>query len=362
MGYIYRDIKKDVFINGHECTNVVEDWKNFLKTISDLQLYLVEFDSKENIKDKIYPHDCQVGGTNRQSVIVITHDEYTFSANDGKTHGWQRKRDTFLCPKRKRRGIIVSDFLLSFSRFNLFRLSEKEQDQFVEHYGLLSKEAVEILEYEKNNEGYWDEVKLVKQVKKKALSIAEALYPGYSLLFLFDNATSHLVYLTDILRVKNMNKGSGGKQVFLRDGWYLEDGLRVTQKIYTENPDGTWCQKGIQKVLEERNLWPIKELKLACPSPKCLDCQTAAEYKYCVKKTRYEGCKNPKEYSGIAECTLQQKWDACVLYQIQCQYIPKKYCSRCKKQKEKCGDCEELPPKYSSNGNKICYIFIKIII
>lgn len=55
--------------------------------------------------------------------------------------------------------------------------------------------------------------------------------------------------------------------------------------MYTENPDGTWCQKNIQKVLKERNLWPIKELKLACPSPKYLDCQTAAECKHCVKGT-----------------------------------------------------------------------------
>lgn len=32
------------------------------------------------------------------------------------------------------------------------------------------------------------------------------------------------------------------------------------------------------------------------------------------------------------------------------------------KTKGKCGDYEELPPKYSLNGNKILYIFIKIII
>ena len=40
----------------------------------------------------------------------------------------------------------------------------------------------------------------------------------------------------------------------------------------------------------------------------------------------------------------------------------KKYCSRCKKQKRKYRDCEELLPKGSSNSNKIFYIFIKMII
>ena len=86
MEYTYRDIKKDVFINGYERINVVEDQKAFLKTISDLELYLVEFDSKGNIKDKIYPDDCQVRGTNRQLIIIITHDKCTFSANNRKTH------------------------------------------------------------------------------------------------------------------------------------------------------------------------------------------------------------------------------------------------------------------------------------
>lgn len=68
---------------------------------------------------------------------------------------------------------------------------EKEQDRVVQCYGLSSKKVVEILEYRKNNEGYWDRVKLLKQVKKKALPEAKALYPGYLLLFLFDNAMSY---------------------------------------------------------------------------------------------------------------------------------------------------------------------------
>lgn len=184
----------------------------------DLEPYLVEFDSEGNMKDNVYPDDCQIGGTGRRPVIMITYDECTFSANDGKTHGWQCKGDTFLCPKGKGRGIMVSDFLLPFSRLNLFQLSEEEQDRVVQLYGLSSKEAEEILEYGKNNEGYWDGVKLVKQLKEKALPIAEALYPGYSLLFLFDNATSHSIYSTDALQAKNMSKGSGGKQAFLRNG------------------------------------------------------------------------------------------------------------------------------------------------
>ena len=111
---------------------------------------------------------------------------------------------------------------------------------------------MKILEYGKNNEGYWDGIKLVKQIKEKALPIAEAFYPGYLFLFSFDNATSYLVYLIDALWVKNMSKESGSKQAFLKDGWYFQDKLQITQKMYIENPDRTWCHKGIQKVLKKK--------------------------------------------------------------------------------------------------------------
>ena len=68
---------------------------------------------------------------------------------------------------------MTSDFLHSFGR---------------------ETEAVEVFEYGKNNNRYWDGAKLHKQVVSKALPIAKVLYPRYSLLFLFNNATNHLFY------------------------------------------------------------------------------------------------------------------------------------------------------------------------
>lgn len=103
----------------------------------------------------------------------------------------------------------------------MLRLPKVKQDQVVNRFSILSKKAIEILKYEKNNEGYWDRVKLVKEVKKKAFPIVKAIYPRYSHLFLFDNITSHLVYTEDAIQIKNMSKKPGSKQVFLRDGWYF---------------------------------------------------------------------------------------------------------------------------------------------
>lgn len=69
-------------------------------------------------------------------------------------------------------------------------------------------ELVEIFEYGKNNNRYWDGAKLHQQVINKALSIAETLYPGYSILFLFNNTTSYLIYIKDELQAQDMNKGT----------------------------------------------------------------------------------------------------------------------------------------------------------
>lgn len=46
---------------------------------------------------------------------MITHNESIFSANNGRRQAWICEGDAILCPKRKGKGIMVSDFLLPFS-------------------------------------------------------------------------------------------------------------------------------------------------------------------------------------------------------------------------------------------------------
>ena len=195
---------------------MVEYCNQFLREIEAIKPYLVEFEEDSSMKSKIYPEDCAVRGSNRQPIIFITHDESTFNANDGRWQVWQEKNHSILRPKGRGKGIMVSDFLLPWSQLNLLSLSDTDQNELVSSE--IPLEAVEYFEYGKNNDGYWKGENLLKQVVEKALPIAEALYPGYQLLFLFDNATSHSVFASDALQVDEMNKGSGGQQKFLRNG------------------------------------------------------------------------------------------------------------------------------------------------
>lgn len=67
--------------------------------------------------------------------------------------------------------------------------------------GLKINEVIEILKYGKNNDKYYNKVKLLWQVIKKILPIIETLYSGYSIFFMFDNAISYLVFTEDALFV-----------------------------------------------------------------------------------------------------------------------------------------------------------------
>lgn len=101
LRYKYRHIGKNVFIDGHKQADIIDDRKKFLQIMEELEPYLVEFDEDGKMLPKSYLLDCEVGRNKRRPVIVITHDECTFSSNDSPRCGWQKDGDTFLRPKSK---------------------------------------------------------------------------------------------------------------------------------------------------------------------------------------------------------------------------------------------------------------------
>lgn len=73
---------------------------------------------------------------------------------------------------------------------------------------------------------------MLEQIKAKALPIVEALYPGYELLFIFDNATNHVIYAKNILQAMHINKGPRNQQFFLQIEWYKAANKKIiTQKL-----------------------------------------------------------------------------------------------------------------------------------
>lgn len=71
-----------MFIDGYKQLDVVEDCKIFLNKIKNLKPYIIEFNKDGTIKPKIYPWNCTVEGNNWQPIIMITHNECIFFANN----------------------------------------------------------------------------------------------------------------------------------------------------------------------------------------------------------------------------------------------------------------------------------------
>ena len=85
-----------------------------------------------------------------------------------------KKTETHSCDQRVKAKVL--DFLLSFGYLNLSSLSTLSQEKLINCHNLTKTEAVEIFEFGKNNQSYWTGADLLKQVKDKALPIAQALY------------------------------------------------------------------------------------------------------------------------------------------------------------------------------------------
>ena len=88
LGYKWKNVQKGVFFDGYKQEDVVEYRETFLKEIKSLIPYFVEFQDDSTILPKEYLEDCVIGEPNRRQIIMITHDESTFSANDSRQIVW----------------------------------------------------------------------------------------------------------------------------------------------------------------------------------------------------------------------------------------------------------------------------------
>ena len=75
---------KRVFYDRHERENVIEYQETFFNKMKSFLLYFVEFYEDGIIVSKEFPDDYAVESPNQRPIIMITYDESTFSAKDGR--------------------------------------------------------------------------------------------------------------------------------------------------------------------------------------------------------------------------------------------------------------------------------------
>ncbi|RPB21874.1 hypothetical protein L211DRAFT_888332 [Terfezia boudieri ATCC MYA-4762] len=256
LGFEWKDVRKGVYIDGHEREDVVRYRQEvFLPVLQQLfHSGLREWTEDGTILLKELP-------AGEKEKILVTHDESTFNANDGKRRMWIQNNAQPLRQKSKGRGIMVSEFLTPRGRLAV--------PEHISIDGLPRRQATEYLEYGQDN--YWTGDKMVQHTLQVAIPIFERAFPGKQALFLFDNASNHNAYASDALLVTNMNLGPGGKQAILRDGFIHSKGIAQSILFPDNHPDLELRgkAKGIRQVLMERGLWQLG-MKLNC-KPACTD-------------------------------------------------------------------------------------------
>lgn len=90
---------------------------------------------------------------------------------------------------------MASDFFFPFGWLNFLLLSEKKRKKIIDKIRLLVMEVIKLFEYWYTNKNYLNWLSLYKQMINKVLPIIKKLYLSYLLIFLFNNATSHSIYI-----------------------------------------------------------------------------------------------------------------------------------------------------------------------
>ncbi|TFK29060.1 hypothetical protein FA15DRAFT_678128 [Coprinopsis marcescibilis] len=248
LGYKLSQVKKGMYIDGHERKDVV-------KSPCDTCLMTPRL---RQLKHGECMH------------VPIFQDESAFRSNDLQPTAWTKDGEMPLWKKGGGRMVHVSDFIVELTGH--LKLSPELIDA---QKGLPPEQQVPeharvIIYPGKNGDAWWDAKQLIDQVKTRAIPIFEKLYPGAVAEFFFDQLTAHSAFGPNGLRMADMNVRPGGKQPKMHNTKIPNNNLnpelcgKPQTMVFDENlpedhPFYEFCgqPKGMRQVLEERGLWDL---------------------------------------------------------------------------------------------------------
>jgi hypothetical protein len=110
LDWRYGRKKNGMYIDGHEREDVVQYRKEFLARWKDYEKRMVIYNNDGNVDST--PKGFTVPQGHRFRLVLVTHDESTFYANDRRKNLWNHKTDK-ATPQRKGEGpsIMISDMV-----------------------------------------------------------------------------------------------------------------------------------------------------------------------------------------------------------------------------------------------------------
>lgn len=305
LGFQFSGVKKGVFKDGHEREDVVAYRRDFF--LPKFLAFCEQSVQFAEDKSLIIPDGVE------QPLMLITHDESSFNANDAKTQVWKYQGNEPLRKKGRGKSIMVSEFLTPAGR-----LCCSEEGKRV--YATKTLET--------GSGSWWTGEMLLEQVKA-ALEIFKTAHPTLKGVRLFDNATSHCMFAPNALVATKVKLNPGGQQPRMKDGWYVDEkGERHAQKMVFEDdhPRHPGMPKGARAILMERGLWS-SDLRHHCRTAnrQCHDSGNCCAIALLSKQPDFkEQCSMIEEYLHSqgqlvlffpkfhCECNwIEQFWGAC---------------------------------------------------
>ena len=157
--------------------------------------------------------------------ILVTHNESTFNANDGKQNLRIEEGKQPIRPKGKGKEIMVSDFITAGSRLMVpWTISGELREP-----GLPRRYATRRPEYSKEN--CLEPDPPIDHAIQIVLPIFQTALPGCITVFTFDSTSNHSCFASEVLRVEKLSEGPSGAQPVMREGFIYSKGRPQTMQF-----------------------------------------------------------------------------------------------------------------------------------
>jgi hypothetical protein len=273
MGYRWKRDHRGLYIDGHECADVVSYRQNvFLPMMKQYQCRMRAFTEE---------HGWDLPPQIIRAAVGWVHDETIFYAHDRRQTAWYHK-DATPMPYTKGEGVslMIADFVSA--DYGWLRSPDGKDSARV------------IFRPGKNREGYFMNDDILTQVDH-AMTILSKYYPDEDHFFLYDNATTHLSRSADSLSALKMPKnpskpetnfgvltnlvGANGRPLHGPDGKLLKHKVQMRngqfnggeQELYfPEGHEKAGLFKGMAIILTERG-YNVADKRAQC-GKKFSDC------------------------------------------------------------------------------------------
>ncbi|KAF8967157.1 hypothetical protein BDZ97DRAFT_1615838, partial [Flammula alnicola] len=242
LNWRYTRKKNGMYVDGHEREDVIQYRNEFIARWKEYDKRFLKFDNDGNQTNQLVGFPvAQIG---RFRIILVTHDESTFYANDRRKIKWIHPSQTAVAePKGEGQSVMASEFCVP----EWGRLCDGEENARV------------MFRAGKNRDGWFTSEDLLLQVDN-AIDVFEGRVPFATGLFLFDNAPSHQKRAPDALSARKLPKNPHATWRQHKDGPRMRTTMfklgdqTVTQDFYfpDDHPTMPGWFKGMENVIRER--------------------------------------------------------------------------------------------------------------